>query len=80
MLVMEFLQNEKQNWRLCSAFVNSPHFRFVQFARQFSRNEPLTQDWLYCQTGWPFATPSVIADLVHLEGVFDVLDLYLWLG
>ncbi|XP_076434854.1 ATP-dependent RNA helicase SUPV3L1, mitochondrial-like [Babylonia areolata] len=53
---------------------------FLKFARQFSRNEPLTLDWLCRQTGWPFATPSVIADLVHLEGVFDVLDLYLWLG
>lgn len=50
-----------------------------QFARQFSRNEPLTLDWVCRQIGWPFATPSVIADLLHLEGVFDVLDLYLWL-
>lgn len=53
---------------------------FLKFARQFSRNEPLTLDWLCRQIGWPFATPSVIADLVHLEGVFDVLDLYLWLS
>ncbi|XP_025095297.1 ATP-dependent RNA helicase SUPV3L1, mitochondrial-like isoform X2 [Pomacea canaliculata] len=53
---------------------------FLKFARQFSRNEPLTLDWVCRQIGWPFATPSVIADLLHLEGVFDVLDLYLWLS
>ncbi len=50
-----------------------------QFARQFSKEQPLTLDWLCRQLGWPFLPPSVIADLIHLEGVFDVLDLYLWL-
>ncbi|KAK6177920.1 hypothetical protein SNE40_012786 [Patella caerulea] len=53
---------------------------FLKFARQFSRNEPLTLDWLCLQIGWPFAPPGVLADLVHLEGVFDILDLYLWLS
>jgi ATP-dependent RNA helicase SUPV3L1/SUV3 len=28
--------------------------------------------------GWPFSIPKTIVDLVHLEAVFDVLDLYLW--
>ena len=36
-------------------------------------------EWLCSQLGWPFQSPRNIADLVHLEAVFDVLDLYLWL-
>jgi ATP-dependent RNA helicase SUPV3L1/SUV3 len=38
----------------------------------------LTLDWLCRNIGWPFAPPKTIIDLVHLEAVFDVLDLYLW--
>lgn len=53
---------------------------FLKFARRFSRGEPLTLDWLCRQLGWPFSCPNVLQDLVHLEGVFDVLDLYLWLS
>ncbi|XP_064631088.1 ATP-dependent RNA helicase SUPV3L1, mitochondrial-like [Lineus longissimus] len=53
---------------------------FLKFARQFSRGEPLTLDWLCRQVGWPVQAPLTIVDLVHLEGVFDVLDLYLWLS
>lgn len=53
---------------------------FLKFARQYSRNEALTFDWLGRQIGWPFACPNTLLDLVHLESVFDVLDLYLWLS
>ncbi|XP_074642459.1 ATP-dependent RNA helicase SUPV3L1, mitochondrial-like isoform X2 [Tubulanus polymorphus] len=53
---------------------------FLRFARQFSQGEPLTYDWLCRQVNWPFNTPVTITDLVHLEGVFDVMDLYLWLS
>ncbi|XP_043219384.1 ATP-dependent RNA helicase SUV3 homolog, mitochondrial-like [Amphibalanus amphitrite] len=53
---------------------------FLKFARQYSRNEPITVDWLCSHVGWPFTTPATILDLVHLEHVFDVLDLYLWLS
>ncbi|KAL5017188.1 hypothetical protein ScPMuIL_006777 [Solemya velum] len=53
---------------------------FLKFARQFSRGEALTLDWLCRQIGWPFTPPVTLADLVHLEGVFDVMDLYLWLS
>jgi len=52
---------------------------FFQYARQFSRSEPSTFDWLAKQIGWPFEIPNTIMDLVHLEEVFDCLDLYLWL-
>lgn len=50
----------------------------IQFARQYSRNEAITFNWLCTQVGWPFSIPKTITDLVHLESVFDVLDLYLW--
>lgn len=53
---------------------------FLKFARQYSRNEALTFDWLGRQIGWPFPCPNTLMDLVHLESVFDVLDLYLWLS
>lgn len=53
---------------------------FLKFARQYSRNEPITFNWLCTQVGWPFSLPRTILDLVHLEAVFDVLDLYLWLS
>lgn len=53
---------------------------FLKFARQYSRSEPITLDWLCRQIAWPFSPPETILDLVHLEGVFDVLDLYLWLS
>lgn len=51
---------------------------FLKFARQYSKNETLTFDWLCQNIGWPVAAPKTIIDLVHLEAVFDVLDLYLW--
>ena len=38
----------------------------------------MTFNWLCTQVGWPFSLPRTILDLVHLEAVFDVLDLYLW--
>ncbi|XP_014670321.1 PREDICTED: ATP-dependent RNA helicase SUPV3L1, mitochondrial-like [Priapulus caudatus] len=53
---------------------------FLKFARQYSHGEAITFDWLCRQIGWPFQAPETILDLVHLEGVFDVLDLYLWLS
>lgn len=53
---------------------------FLKFARQYSQNEALTFNWLCQQIGWPFAMPNTLLDLVHLESVFDVLDLYLWLS
>ncbi|KAB0794526.1 hypothetical protein PPYR_11365 [Photinus pyralis] len=51
---------------------------FLKFARQYSRNEAITFDWLCRNIGWPLQSPRTIIDLVHLEAVFDVLDLYLW--
>lgn len=53
---------------------------FLKYARQYSRNEPLTVEWVNRQIGWPVSVPKTMAELVHLESVFDVLDLYLWLS
>lgn len=53
-------------------------FSTLKFARQYSRNDTITFNWLCSQVGWPFSIPKTIIDLVHLEAVFDVLDLYLW--
>ncbi|XP_054261770.1 ATP-dependent RNA helicase SUV3 homolog, mitochondrial [Macrosteles quadrilineatus] len=53
---------------------------FLKFARQYSKNEALTFDWLCRNVGWPVTMPKTILDLVHLEAIFDVLDLYLWLS
>ncbi|XP_049646442.1 ATP-dependent RNA helicase SUPV3L1, mitochondrial [Suncus etruscus] len=52
----------------------------LQFARQFSRNEPLTYAWLRRYIKWPLLPPKNIKDLMDLEAVHDVLDLYLWLS
>jgi len=52
---------------------------FFQFARQYSKNDAITFNWLCQHIGWPFQMPKSIVDLAHLESVFDVLDLYLWL-
>ncbi|CAF1219117.1 unnamed protein product, partial [Didymodactylos carnosus] len=53
---------------------------FLKYARQYSRGEPATFNWLVKQLQYPFQTPNTIMDLIHLEEVFDCLDLYLWLS
>lgn len=53
---------------------------FLKYARQYSKNEAVTFDWLCNHVGWPWSMPKTILDLVHLEAVFDTLDLYLWLS
>ncbi|XP_075972723.1 suv3 RNA helicase [Anticarsia gemmatalis] len=53
---------------------------FLKMVRQYSRNEPLTKNWLCNCVDWPLPSPKTIMDLVHLESVFDVLELYLWLS
>uniref|UniRef100_A0A8D2AN81 ATP-dependent RNA helicase SUPV3L1, mitochondrial n=1 Tax=Sciurus vulgaris TaxID=55149 RepID=A0A8D2AN81_SCIVU len=52
----------------------------LQFARQYSRNEPLTFAWLRRYIKWPLHPPKNIKDLMDLEAVHEVLDLYLWLS
>ncbi|XP_015429514.1 PREDICTED: ATP-dependent RNA helicase SUV3 homolog, mitochondrial [Dufourea novaeangliae] len=51
---------------------------FLKYARQCSNNSKITVKWLCQQINWPPKPPGNISDLVHLEAVFDVLDIYLW--
>ncbi|XP_041972832.1 ATP-dependent RNA helicase SUV3 homolog, mitochondrial [Aricia agestis] len=53
---------------------------FLKMVRQYSRNEPITKRWMCNVVDWPLPSPKTIMDLVHLEAVFDVLELYLWLS
>ncbi|XP_014242250.1 ATP-dependent RNA helicase SUV3 homolog, mitochondrial [Cimex lectularius] len=53
---------------------------FLKFARLFCKNEAVTFNWLCKAVYTPFSIPKSIGELVHLEAVFDVLDLYLWLS
>ncbi|CAL7938682.1 unnamed protein product [Xylocopa violacea] len=53
---------------------------FLKYARQCSNNKQATASWLCSEIGWPPNTPKSIAELIRLEGIFDILDTYLWLS
>lgn len=53
---------------------------FLKMVRQYSRNKPITKAWLCQCVEWPQPLPKTIMDLVNLEAVFDILELYLWLS
>uniref|UniRef100_A0A672FBV0 ATP-dependent RNA helicase SUPV3L1, mitochondrial n=1 Tax=Salarias fasciatus TaxID=181472 RepID=A0A672FBV0_SALFA len=76
--------NLRSRYVFCTAPINKKQpfvcTSFLKFARQFSRDEPLTFDWVCRHVSWPLSPPKNIKDLVHLEAVHDVLDLYLWLS
>uniref|UniRef100_A0A8C8I2V9 ATP-dependent RNA helicase SUPV3L1, mitochondrial n=1 Tax=Oncorhynchus tshawytscha TaxID=74940 RepID=A0A8C8I2V9_ONCTS len=76
--------NLRSRYVFCTAPINKKQpfvcTSFLKFARQFSRDEPLTFDWVCRLVSWPLVPPKNIKDLVHLEAVHDVLDLYLWLS
>ncbi|KAF7669392.1 hypothetical protein LDENG_00192960 [Lucifuga dentata] len=76
--------NLRSRYVFCTAPINKKQpfvcTSFLKFARQFSRDEPLTFHWICRHVSWPLAPPKNIKDLVHLEAVHDVLDLYLWLS
>ncbi|XP_073690088.1 ATP-dependent RNA helicase SUPV3L1, mitochondrial [Garra rufa] len=76
--------NLRSRYVFCTAPINKKQpfvcTSFLKFARQFSRDEPLTFNWVCRHVNWPLAPPKNIKDLVHLEAVHDVLDLYLWLS
>ncbi|KAM7423954.1 hypothetical protein PAMA_000354 [Pampus argenteus] len=76
--------NLRSRYVFCTAPINKKQpfvcTSFLKFARQFSRDEPLTFSWVCRHVNWPLAPPKNIKDLVHLEAVHDVLDLYLWLS
>ncbi|KAI5107833.1 ATP-dependent RNA helicase SUPV3L1, mitochondrial precursor, partial [Silurus meridionalis] len=76
--------NLRSRYVFCTAPINKKQpfvcTSFLKFARQFSRDEPLTFAWVCRHISWPLVPPKNIKDLVHLEAVHDVLDLYLWLS
>ncbi|CAH2322026.1 ATP-dependent RNA helicase SUPV3L1, mitochondrial [Pelobates cultripes] len=86
--VADMIQHIPLNLRVRYVFCTAPINRkqpfvctsLLKFARQYSKNEPLTFDWICRHVNWPVACPKTIRDLVHLESVHDVLDLYLWLS
>ncbi|TRZ20719.1 hypothetical protein HGM15179_006383 [Zosterops borbonicus] len=86
--IADMIQHIPLNLRSRYVFCTAPLNRkepfvcttLLKFARQFSRNEPLTFDWLCRHTKWPLAAPKNIKELIHLEAVHDVFDLYLWLS
>ena len=53
---------------------------FVRFVRSYSNNEVITEEYLKKLLDWPFKIPNNLNEVTHLENVYDVLDLYLWLG
>lgn len=54
---------------------------FVKFVRFYSNNEAVSADTLRKMLGcWPLRVPANLGDVAHLECVYDVLDLYLWLA
>lgn len=63
--------NRKQTF-VCSCF--------VKLVRHFSNNEVVTADILKKMIEWPFQVPQSVNEVAHLETVYDVLDLYLWLA
>lgn len=76
--------NLRSRYVFCTAPINKKQAfvctSFLKFARRFSQDEPLTFAWISRHIGWPLPAPKNIKDLVHLEAVHDVLDLYLWLS
>lgn len=53
---------------------------YLKLARAIAENEPMTFDELSSHLQMPFSEPTKIQDLIYLESVFDIFDLYLWLG
>lgn len=54
---------------------------FVKLAKECSKNSRVTVQWVQAEIGGQiFRPPASIMDLSHMEAVFDVLDIYLWLS
>ncbi|XP_017790388.1 PREDICTED: ATP-dependent RNA helicase SUV3 homolog, mitochondrial [Habropoda laboriosa] len=74
----------RQRYVFCCAPVNRKVpltcSMLLKYARQCSKDKQATISWLRTQIKWPLEIPSTIKHLIHLEGVFDVLDVYLWLS
>ncbi|KAF3832524.1 hypothetical protein F7725_026189, partial [Dissostichus mawsoni] len=65
--------NLRSRYVFCTAPINKKQpfvcTSFLKFARQFSRDEPLTYNWVCRHVSWPLSAPKNIKDLIHLEAV-----------
>lgn len=52
----------------------------LQFANQHSKYQPITYDFVAKHCSLPVRMPQSISDLIQLENIFDVMDIYLWLS
>lgn len=50
----------------------------MQFATQFSLHQPITYEFVAKQCEFPLSPPKTLSDLIRLEQIFDILDLYMW--
>lgn len=50
----------------------------MQFATQFSLHQPITYEFVAKQCEFPLSAPKTLSDLIRLEQIFDILDLYMW--
>lgn len=82
--IMHININLKSRFTFCCAPVNTKFplsvAMFTKFVRQFSTGEPVTANWIKRNICWPCKPPKNLEDLNHLETVFDVFELYLWLS
>ena len=53
---------------------------FVKLVRMYSNNMVVTADTMKTMLSCPFKKPVSFKELLLLEDMFDVLDLYLWLS
>ena len=54
---------------------------FLRFVRSYSQNEAVTIQDLKKTINWSqLKVPLKYEDMAHMENIYDVLDLYLWLG
>uniref|UniRef100_A0A0M3I858 ATP-dependent RNA helicase SUV3 homolog, mitochondrial n=1 Tax=Ascaris lumbricoides TaxID=6252 RepID=A0A0M3I858_ASCLU len=74
----------KVRYTFCIAPVNPDEklaaSAFLKMTRRFSSGQALTFDWLCGVIGWPISPPEKLIDLVRLEQVYGIVDVYLWLS
>uniref|UniRef100_A0A4W5K8D9 RNA helicase n=1 Tax=Hucho hucho TaxID=62062 RepID=A0A4W5K8D9_9TELE len=77
--------NLRSRYVFCTAPINKKQpfvcTSFLKFARQFSRDEPLTFDWVCRLVSWPLVPPKNIKDLVSSHNLIQQeLDSIIQLG
>jgi hypothetical protein len=53
---------------------------YLQMARRYSTGQPVSEKFMCSSIEWPLKSSKTLSELEQLEDVYDVLDLYLWLG